>query len=120
MADRLEKSRAPKILEELQAKIEAIRTDQFAQQATFELESDRLKKLETTIENCTIRAPRDGIVVYANQSNRWGMVESQIDEGVTVREGQAIFYVPDPNHMQVQAKVNESKVSLIQPGQRPP
>jgi multidrug resistance efflux pump len=116
MSERLEKFTAPKILKELAAKVEAIRADKFAQKQAFEVESDRLKKLETTVENCTMPAPRDGIVVYANQSNGWGQIETQIDEGVTVREGQAIFHVPDPLHMQVRAKINESKVAEVAPG----
>lgn len=117
MSERLEKYTAPKLIKALEAKIEAIRADKLAQESTFELESDRLKKLETTVAHCTIRSPRDGIVVYAQQTNRWGRAENPIQEGVTVREGQAIFNVPDPNHMQVRAKINESKVALIQSGQ---
>jgi multidrug resistance efflux pump len=116
MSTRLEKYTAPKIIKELEAKVAAIRADQLAQRQTFEVESDRLKKLETTVADCSMRAPRDGIVVYASQANGWGQVENQIDEGVTVREGQAIFHVPDPLHMQVRAKINESKVALVQPG----
>jgi hypothetical protein len=65
-----------------------------------------------------MRAPRDGIVAYANQSNRWGSVEASIQEGATVRQGQPIFHVPDPRRMRVKARVNESKTSLIQTGQR--
>jgi multidrug resistance efflux pump len=116
MSERLEKYTAPMLIKELAAKVEAIRADQFAQQQAFEVESDRLKKLETMVANCTMRAPRDGIVVYANQSNSWGQVETQIDEGVTVREGQAIFHVPDPLNMQVRAKINESKVAQVHSG----
>ena len=44
-------------------------------------------------------------------------IESPIVEGATVRQGQPLFYLPDPNLMQVKAKVNESKVALIQSGQ---
>ncbi|HEV3164246.1 MAG TPA: HlyD family efflux transporter periplasmic adaptor subunit, partial [Isosphaeraceae bacterium] len=33
------------------------------------------------------------------------------------REGQAIFELPDPNHMRVKAKVNESKLTYIHQGQ---
>ena len=40
-----------------------------------------------------------------------------IDEGVTVREKQPIFNLPDPQHMRVRAKINESKVALVQKGQ---
>jgi multidrug resistance efflux pump len=117
MEIRLEKYTAPKLIKNLKAKIAAIRADKLAQEQAFELESDRLRKLEEMVANCTMRAPDAGIVVYANQPNRFGQIENPIQEGSTVRQGQPIFYLPDPNHMQVKAKVNESKVSLIQSGQ---
>jgi multidrug resistance efflux pump len=118
MAVRLEKFTKKRLIKNLQAKIEAIRADKLAQESSFQLESDRLKRLEQMVANCTLRAPREGIVVYANQQNMWGRTDVQIDEGVTVREGQPIVEIPDPKHMRVRAKVNESKVALIYPGQR--
>jgi multidrug efflux pump subunit AcrA (membrane-fusion protein) len=118
MAERLEKFTAPRLIKNLEAKIEAIRADKLSQEATFQLESDRKRKLETMIEHCTLRAPREGIVVYAKDSNPWGRLENQIQEGVTVREGQPIFQLPDPSRMRVKARVNESKVASIQTGQR--
>jgi HlyD family secretion protein len=117
MKVRLDEYTGPKLLKALLAKIEAVRADQLAQQSAFQLESDRLHKLERMVANCSMRAPRDGIVVYFRQSNRWGRVENQIQEGTTVREGQPIFNLPDPKHMQVRATINESKVALIHSGQ---
>ena len=117
MVYRLEHYTGPKLIKALEAKIEAIRSDKLTQEASFQLEDERLRKLQRMVANCTMKAPRDGIVVFANQSNQWGRVEVQIDEGVTVREGQPIFQLPDPRHMQVKARINESKVALIRPGQ---
>ena len=34
-----------------------------------------------------------------------------------MREGQAIFQLPDPQHMRVKARINETKVGLIRSGQ---
>lgn len=118
MAFRLEKFTGPKILKNLAAKLEAIKSDKLAQESVFQLETDRRKKLQRMIEACTLRAPRDGIVVYANQSNPWGMVTSVIQEGATVREGQTLINLPNPQNMRVRAKINESKVALIHRGQR--
>jgi multidrug resistance efflux pump len=117
MLDRLEKYTAPRLTKALMAKNEAIRADVLTQKAAFELERERLAKLEKMVAKCTITAPRDGIVVYHNQSNRWGSTEAQIQEGATVREGQPIFDLPDPKHMQVRAKINETKVNQIHSGQ---
>ena len=101
---------APLIKKPRRPRSRPIRADKLSQESAFQLESDRLRKLEEMVANCTIRAPRDGIVVYANQANSWGRSRTQIQEGVTVRQGQPIFNLPDPKHMQVRAKINESKV----------
>ncbi|MHB1562041.1 MAG: efflux RND transporter periplasmic adaptor subunit, partial [Isosphaeraceae bacterium] len=69
------------------------------------------------IAKCTVRAPSNGIIVYANQSDWRGMASVVIDEGVTLREMQPIFNLPDPQHMRVKAKINESKMPLVQTGQ---
>jgi multidrug resistance efflux pump len=117
MEVRLEKFTGQRILTAREAKIKAIQADLHAQEQKFELEKQRLQRLEKMIENCSLYAPRDGIVVYANQSSPWGRVEVQIQEGATVRQSQPIFYVPNPKHMQVKARINESKVALIHTGQ---
>ena len=118
MADRLVNFTGPKLKTSLKAKIEANRTDLFAQQAAFEIESDRLRRLQKMVENCTIKAPRDGLVVYATKANGWGRVEDQIQEGVTVRQGQEIINLPDPSHMRVRTRVNETKIDYIYADQR--
>ncbi len=118
MENRLIKYTGPKILTSLEAKIEANKADLFAQQASFEIESDRLRRLEDNVKNCTIRAPEDGIVVYANTANGWGRVETQIQEGATVRQGQAILNLPDPKHMRVRTRINESSIAFIHAGQK--
>lgn len=118
MANRLEKFTAPKIVTRLQAKLEAIRSDLFAQEAAFQLEADRLRRLKAAIEFCTLRAPRDGFVVYHNPPNAWGNIETRIREGTTVRQDQIVIDLPDPRQMRVRAQVNESKVAHVRPGQK--
>jgi HlyD family secretion protein len=119
MEKRLVEYTGPKLIKSLEAKLEANRADALAQEAAFQLESDRLKRLERTVENCTLRAPRDGIVVYSlPPSNGWRPPTAVIMEGATVREGQAIFDLPDAKKMRVRARVNESKVGSIRVGQK--
>ena len=119
MLDRLINQTGPKIIKSLEANVRAIQSDKLTQDASFSLEDQRLKRIRKNIDNCIVRAPGDGIVVYVNQSDRWGTVTAPIDEGVTLRQDQPIFSLPDPKHMRVKARVNESKkVSLIHTGQR--
>ncbi len=117
MFARLVKQTGPKILKSLEANVRAIESDKLTQEASFSLEKQRLERIRRNIEHCTVKAPGDGIVVYVNQSNRWGMASSNIDQGVTLRQDQPIFNLPDPKHMRVKAKINESKVSMVHTGQ---
>ncbi len=114
--EQLVKYTGPKVVAELQAKIAAVESDLQAQKAAFTLEEQRKRDLEKAIANCVLYAPRDGIVVYYQDSNGWGRVENQIREGQTVRENQPIFMVPNPEHMLVKVRVNESKVSYLNRG----
>lgn len=114
---RLEKYTGPKIIKSLEAKLASIRTDKLAQDASFALEDERLKRLQKNIAACVLKAPSDGVVVYVNQTNGWGRVESFIQEGVTVRQDQPIFQLPDPKRMRIKARINETKVSGLRAGQ---
>ena len=117
MLDRLLKQTGPKLLKALEANVQAIKADKLTQDASFSLETQRLARIRKNIKNCTLRAPRDGIVVYVNQADRMGRITAPIDQGVAVRQDQPIINLPDPQHMRVKARINESKVTLVQTGQ---
>jgi HlyD family secretion protein len=117
MLERLTKYTGPKLIKALEAKVQAILSDKLNQEASFKLEEQRLARLRKNIESCTVRAPGDGILVYANQPPGRGQQATVIAEGVTLREKQPIFNLPDPQHMRVRAKINESKVALVHMGQ---
>ena len=55
---RLEKFTGPKLIKSLEAKLAAILTDKLAQDSSFALETERLKRLEKNIAACTLRAGR--------------------------------------------------------------
>ncbi len=116
MLTRLRDQTGPKNLKSLQAKVQAIQADKLTQDAAFELEKQRLERLRKNIEYCTILAPGDGIVVYVNQPDWSGRVMFPIDQGVALRQDQPIFNLPDPKHMRVKAKINESKVVMLRAG----
>ena len=118
MLERLAKFTGPKNIKSLEAKIKAIESDKKNQEASFQLETQHRDRLQRNIDRCTLRAPDDGIVVYMNETNRWGGVDVQIDQGVTVREGQRIFQLPDPKSMRIKARINETKMGQLMSGQR--
>jgi HlyD family secretion protein len=117
MLKRLGQYTGKRILKARRAKIEAIHADLLSLESCFQLETVRLKRIEAMIANCTMRAPRDGIVVHANRVNSWGTVEMQIREGLRVYQSQPIFRLLNPRHLQVRATINESQVARVRSGQ---
>ena len=115
----LEKYTKEKQIKSLCSDVEKAKADELSKQSSWELERTKESKLERQIEKCTLKAPGDGIVVYANDPGRMGGQQSvQIEEGATVRERQKIFSLPDTTKMRVNTKVHESMVNRIKPGLR--
>jgi multidrug efflux pump subunit AcrA (membrane-fusion protein) len=117
MLGRLVKYTSKRILKARKAKIAAIHADMLSLEACFQLESERLRRIEAMIAHCTMRAPRDGVIVYAHRTNGWGMVEARVREGMTVYQSQPIFRLLDPRRMHVKARINESQVARVRSGQ---
>ncbi len=89
-----------------------------AAEKSAELERSKWEKLLQQIENCTLKAPQPGEVVYANLSSR-GRGRSDgpaIEEGASVQERQAIFNLPDISRMKVDARIHESLIANIRAG----
>lgn len=115
----LEKFTKVKMLEDLESKRDAAEAKMRSEQAACDLEQARLKRLMGQLEQCTITAPQDGLVVYANDiSGRDRSSGVKIEEGAPVRERQSIVRLPDLTRMQVKVLVHESKVEQLQPGMR--
>ncbi len=89
-----------------------------AAKKSAELERSKWEKLLQQIENCTLKAPQSGEVVYANLSSRGrrGSDGPAIEEGATVQERQAIFNLPDISRMKVDARIHESLIANIRVG----
>lgn len=87
-----------------------------AEQSSHAIEQKKLKEIDAQIGKCLLKAPADGQVVYANVTNQRGGTEFIVEPGAMVREQQAIVRLPDASFMQVRAKVNESRVTLVRAG----
>ncbi|MFT7641638.1 MAG: HlyD family secretion protein [Pirellulaceae bacterium] len=84
-----------------------------AEQNSYQLELDKLSEVEEQISKCEILAPQAGTVVYANEYSRHGNSEFMVEPGAQIRERQVIIRLPDPHQMQIKAKVNESRITMV-------
>ena len=108
-----------KQITQLMASIETARAKLNSDTYTNELAKSRLEHYKQQLENCTIRAPQAGQVVYANQdSGRWSNESDMIKEGSTVRERQVLIRLPDPQQMQVKTMINESNIASVKVGMK--
>jgi HlyD family secretion protein len=105
---------APKTIRELEGAVISAESILSYQNMRVHRHVGRLEKLEKQVELCTIRAPHDGFLVYANDRRR----EITIEEGMPVRQWQKLFYLPDLQDMEVVAQLHESIVDQVRPGMR--
>jgi HlyD family secretion protein len=93
--------------------------DLAAAKSKYQVEKSTYEKIMRQIELCITRAPRDGLVVYVNTRSgggRGGQTEALIYEGAKVKERQPIIKLPDIHNMQVDARIHESKISMVREG----
>ena len=105
-----------KMLMQLNANIKTANAKLRSKQKTSELDKHQLKQIEEQIDKCVIEAPVAGQVVYANKRGKSSSSTALIEEGMPVRERQTIIQLPDPEKMQVLAKVHESRIGHVEPG----
>ncbi|MBM3966300.1 MAG: HlyD family efflux transporter periplasmic adaptor subunit [Planctomycetes bacterium] len=111
--DELTKS---KMLVQFDADIETTKAKLESDKNTLVEEKNKLEEIQNQMKACTIKAPADGQVVYANKSGGRSGGDFIVEAGALVREQQTVFLLPDPTRMQVKAKINESRISLIREG----
>ncbi|MCA9061993.1 MAG: efflux RND transporter periplasmic adaptor subunit [Planctomycetaceae bacterium] len=95
-----------------------------AAEANVELETLQLAAAESRVaaatqalEHCTIRAPRDGLVLHASVSSSRGAEPFVPAAGSQIRPTQILLKMPDLDEFQVVGRLNESKWSRVQVGQ---
>ncbi len=79
---------------------------------------ERLKALTKQVEYCTVRAPHDGVLFYYKDPNSRGRNQVVIEEGMSVRQRQELFYLPDLTELEVQMALNESVVNRVNIGMK--
>ena len=84
--------------------------DHDAAEATAKIEKAQLDRLRRQLEECTVRAPAEGVVVYAREAN------NRVQLGAMVHYQQKLFSLPDLRDLQVKVYIHESVVKKVVPG----
>ena len=112
----LRKFTKAKMLTQLETDIEAYDVQYNNEKLSFEEEEQKLKEIRDQIAVCKVVAPQDGQVVYANVQSSRSSAEFVVEKGAAVRERQVIFRLPAPGKMQIEAKISENRINLVDTG----
>jgi HlyD family secretion protein len=104
----------PKTEMSLRGQVTTARTNLNNETLRLQRQLERLALLKKQIERCAIRAPHDGVLFYYKDERR----TVPIEEGMTVRQKQPLFYLPDLTEMEVAVALNQSVVDRVSVGQR--
>ncbi|AGA26735.1 efflux RND transporter periplasmic adaptor subunit [Singulisphaera acidiphila] len=102
----------PRDKRSLQSQVDGARVNLSYQTLRLKLERDRLALFEDQVNRCTIRAPNDGFVIYADEPGQ----PQRIWEGASIRQRQRMFYLPDLDRMEVQTMVHETVIDRVDVG----
>lgn len=108
----LERFKAPTMLMRLESQVLMSQFELKFQDIRVRRREEQLAQFRRQVENCTIRAPHDGMVVYAASDEG----ATKIALGSTVYQKMDLFYLPDFTNMEVWAVLNETKVSHVSEG----
>lgn len=88
-----------------------------AKESEWQRQLKKMQAIEQQIESCTIRAPRDGMVIYATSVNKrpWGN-QAPLEVGQEVRERQDLIFLPTNTGMKVQLKIDEADLKRVRIG----
>ncbi|HCU87741.1 MAG TPA: hypothetical protein DGP39_09445 [Verrucomicrobiales bacterium] len=80
----------------------------------LESQSERLALYKEQLTKTEIRAPQDGLVIYARSSSRYN--ESYIKQGADIRKGYKVIDLPDVSELMAVVQVHESFVRHLRTG----
>ena len=110
-----ERFQVPREIHALRCQVQTAENTRRLEADRLKIEEDELAYLRKQIANCTVRAPQDGVVVYANRSRWWPL---PLEPGTPVYEGQSLFLIPDLSRMEVNVSVHESMGPRVRAGMK--
>lgn len=85
---------------------------------TLVIREGRLDDRKEQLEFCHVKAPQDGMVIYATTVGGWRRRNDPIVQGKQVRKNESLIILPDTRQMIATVKVHESLVSQVKVGQK--
>ncbi len=115
------KAELSKVIQKANSELAKADADRKNKREQMRLRQQKLDKLREQVELATLRAPSDGLVVYATSLNRdrWGNnSDGAMDIGRQVKRNEQLIVLPDTSEMVASVRVHESMTGRMRPGQQ--
>jgi HlyD family secretion protein len=96
----------------LEVRVATARTARDYEALRLRHEEERLVRFLLQVDRCTIRAPHDGLLIYADKPGR----PPRIMLGAPVWQRQKLFFLPDLSVLEVHVLLHETVVTRVRPG----
>lgn len=108
-----------RVIAENESQIASVEADLAHRERQFKIRSDNLADLKEQLEKTTIRAPKDGLVVYwaSTQGRRWDDSRGTLQVGREVHPRETLIVLPDTTEMIASVQVHESIAGRVRRGQ---
>ncbi len=111
-AKNLDKYTSPMGMTRLSAVLAKAREELSYQELRLRHREEQLDKFRKQLDYCTIRAPHEGLLIYANEPDD----DPRVELGAVVRRHMDMFYLPDLSEMVLNTTIHESVVDRVKPG----
>ena len=126
--DVLDQLTRAKVTAELAGKRDSAAARLKSAEAIVQTRTAKIARLTEDVQHCAMRAPRDGMVVYARdlgavnppapQAGQGAIYQGAIDQGAPVHQSQTLVRLADPGRMLVKMLFPRSKLGELRRGQR--
>jgi multidrug resistance efflux pump len=103
-------------LEQLKGEIAVAKAKLAAAEAAHQLDENGLNKIVEQLEQCVIKAPFGGYVVYSLPSGRGRTTKPTLGKSMLVREGQPILELHDTTELAIKVPLNRRALPHVRKG----
>ena len=90
--------------------------DTHAKKLRLDLQSRKLDDMLEQEAKLTVKAKKEGLVVYRTGGNRWRPSNVNIEVGEKINPRQQLMIIPDMSSLQIKTKVYEAMIDQVKPG----
>ena len=105
-----------KVRIDTEGQLRVAQADEKAKKSAMDRAKRKLEELQDNQAKLVNKATKEGLVVYSNESARWGSSQTPVEVGSKIEQRRQLMFIPDMTTLEVKTKVNEDIIDQVRPG----